>query len=58
MACPPDGVTPQPVPGDLDELPHSASLARIRWAVLLARIYEVLPFLRPGTARSVVAVGP
>ena len=29
--------------------------ARIRWAVLLARIYEVLPLLCPaGTARSVV----
>ncbi len=53
-----DGVRPDPVPGDLDELPRSVSPARIRWAVLLARIYDVLPLLCPGTARSVVAVGP
>ena len=32
--------------------------ARIRWAVLLARIYEVLPLLCPGTARSVVVAAP
>jgi len=34
-----------PVPGDLDEPPRPASPARIRWAVLLARVYEVLPLL-------------
>jgi len=58
MPCPADGVRPYPVPGDLDELSRSASHPRISWAVLLARIYEVLPLLCPGTARSVVAVGP
>ena len=50
--CPADGVTPHPVPGDLDELPRFASPARIRWAVLLARIYEVLPLLCPACGGS------
>jgi hypothetical protein len=36
----------------LDEPPRSASPARIRWAVLLARIYEVLPLLCPACGGS------
>ncbi len=52
MPSPADGVTLHPVPGDLDELPRSASPARIRWAVLLARIYEVLPLLCPACGGS------
>jgi len=47
-----DAETPRPVPGDLDEPPRSASPARIRWAVLLARIYEVLPLLCPACGGS------
>ncbi len=46
---------PQPEPlasGSLDESPRSASPARIRWAVLLARIYEVLPLLCPACGGS------
>jgi hypothetical protein len=50
--CPADGVRPHPVPGDLDELPRSASPARISWAVLLTRIYEVLPLLCPACGGS------
>jgi len=38
--------------GSLDESPRSASPARIRWAVLLARIYEVLPLLCPACGGS------
>jgi len=47
-----DAETLRPVPRDLDELPRSASPARIRWAVLLARIYEVLPLLCPACGGS------
>ncbi len=47
-----DAETPRPVPSDLDEPPRSASPARIRWAVLLARIYEVLPLLCPACGGS------
>jgi len=45
-----DAGTPHPVPGHLDEPPRSASPARIRWTVLLARIYDVLPLLAPARA--------
>jgi hypothetical protein len=38
--------------GSLDEPPRTASSARIRWAVLLARIYEVLPLLCPACGGS------
>jgi hypothetical protein len=47
-----DAEPPNPVPGDLDDPPRSASAARIRWAVLLARIYEVLPLLCPACGGS------
>jgi hypothetical protein len=38
--------------GPLHESPRSASPARIRWAVLLVRIYEVLPLLCPACGGS------
>ncbi len=47
-----------PAPTSPDDSPRPASSTRIRWTVLLARIYEVLPLLCPGTARSVVAAAP
>jgi hypothetical protein len=50
-----DPEPPEPVSlasGALDELPRSASPARIRWAVLLARVYEVLPLLCPACGGS------
>ncbi len=52
MPCPADGGTPHPVPSDLDDPPRLASPARIRWAVLLTRIYEVLPLLCPACGGS------
>jgi hypothetical protein len=51
----PSPTDPGPTPlasGSLDEPPRSASPARIRWAVLLARIYEVLPLLCPACGGS------
>jgi Putative transposase/Transposase zinc-binding domain len=50
--CLPD---PNPAPlasSSLDEPPRPATSARIRWAVLLARIYEVLPLLCPACGGS------
>jgi len=46
---------PEPAPlasGSRGESPRSASPARIRWAALLARIYEVLPLLCPACGGS------
>jgi len=44
-------------PGSPDDCPRPASSARIRWAVLLARIYEILPLLCPacGGSMSILA---
>ena len=38
--------------GSLDQPPRPVSPARIRWAVLLARIYDVLPLLCPACGGS------
>ncbi len=46
---------PEPAPlasASLDDPARTASPARIRWAVLLARIYEVLPLLCPACGGS------
>jgi len=45
VAGSPDGATP-------------GRRASSRWAALIARIYDVLPLVCPGTARSVVVVDP
>jgi hypothetical protein len=62
-AEPPSLTNPEPpepaslASGALDEPPRSDSPARIRWTVLLARIYEVLPLLCPacGGPMSILA---
>jgi hypothetical protein len=44
-----DVASPSPSP---EPAPAPASAARIRWAVLLARIYDVLPLLCPAGHRA------
>lgn len=43
----PPSVPPQPAPSGPPDPPRPPSSARLRWAQLLARIYEVLPLLCP-----------
>jgi hypothetical protein len=49
-ASPPEATSPILVHDDSldDRPPRPANSARIRWAVFLARLYGVLPFLCPG----------
>ena len=52
--APSEQLDTQPVAGFSGGTPGSRTSSR--WASLLARIYDMLPLVCPGTARSVVAV--